>query len=122
VVYIEKVQSSAQTIQLVTYVGGTLPAHATALGKVLVANLPPDERVTWLEEHEYVSLTKHTFTDAASMEHEIRACRDHGYAVDDEEFHEGVMCIAAPVFNHTSRVIAALSVTGIKSRWLANGP
>lgn len=122
VIYIEKVQSSAQTVQIVTYVGGTLPAHATALGKTLVGHLAPDEREEWLAAHDYIALTKHTLTSRAAMEKELEFFQAHGYAVDDEEFHEGVLCIAAPVFNHTGRAVAAMSLTGIKSRWLAEGP
>jgi DNA-binding IclR family transcriptional regulator len=121
VVYIEKVQDSSQrTIQLVTYVGGSLPAHATALGKALVAELPDHLRDQWLSEHEYLRVTPSTVTTREAMEAELDRTRACGYAVDDEESHPSVLCVAAPVFDHTGAAIAAMSVTGIKMQLIGD--
>jgi DNA-binding IclR family transcriptional regulator len=78
IVYVDKVQDYSSAIQLVTFVGGTLPAHATAMGKVLVAELPPDEREKWIEEHCYETLNERTITSAAAMRREIAFYRAEG--------------------------------------------
>jgi DNA-binding IclR family transcriptional regulator len=113
VVYIEKVQDNSRPVQLVTYVGGTLPAHATALGKVLVAELAPDAREAWLDQQEYGRLTARTIRDRHGMQAAIERYLKDGYAAEENESHEGVTCVAAPIFDHTGAPVAALSVTGL---------
>lgn len=114
VVYLEKVQDPHSLIQLVTHVGARLPAHATALGKVLVAEFAPDAQNAWLHTHDFRRMTKNTATSAEEFLSGVDAYRRAGYAVDDEESHPGVMCFAAPVADHTGHVVAALSLSGIK--------
>lgn len=113
VVYIEKVQDSSRPVQLVTYVGGTLPAYATALGKVLVAELSPESREAWFEQQHYGRLTARTIADRAEMQAAIDRYRQDGFALDENESHEGVSCLAAPIFDHTGHAVAAMSVTGL---------
>jgi DNA-binding IclR family transcriptional regulator len=115
VLYIEKISDPSHLIQLVTSVGGLLPAHATALGKVLVANMPPAEKRDWLRDHEYLRLQRNTATSAARFKQDLKAYEQHGYAVDDEESHLNVMCLAAPIYDHSGRVIAAMSLTRLKA-------
>jgi len=115
VTYVDKVQDYSSPVQLVTFVGGSMPAHATALGKVLVAELPTDLREPWIANHEYVLLTNKTVPNARTMEDSIAQYRRDGFAVDDEESHLGVMCIAAPIRDRWGRVEVALSVTALKA-------
>jgi DNA-binding IclR family transcriptional regulator len=115
VLYIEKISDPSHMIQLVTSVGGLLPAHATALGKVLVGNLPPAERQEWLRDHKYVRLQHNTATSAAHFKQDLKAYQQHGYAVDDEESHLNVMCLAAPIFDHSQQVVAAMSLSRLKA-------
>jgi DNA-binding IclR family transcriptional regulator len=111
VLYIEKVNNPDHVIQIATRVGSTVTAHTTALGKVLVAALPPRERQRWLEEHDFVRVTEHTITSASAFQRAIEFASSHGYALDQEEQNLRTVCVAAPVRDHTGATVAAISLT-----------
>jgi DNA-binding IclR family transcriptional regulator len=111
VLYIEKVNNPDHVIQIATRVGGTAPAHATALGKVLVAALPPRERASWVNDHVFSRVTDHTITSAVEFEKALEFATSHGYALDDEEQNLRTVCVAAPVSDHTGATVAAISLT-----------
>jgi DNA-binding IclR family transcriptional regulator len=111
VLYIEKVNNPDHVIQIATRVGATVPAHTTALGKVLVAALPPHERERWLREHSFVPATKHTITSPAEFQRALEFAASNGYALDDEEQNLRIVCVAAPVRDHTGTTVAAISLT-----------
>jgi DNA-binding IclR family transcriptional regulator len=90
------------------------PAHATALGKVLLAGLGEEEKQR-LSSRKLARLTRATITDPARLLEELRRVREKGYAVDNEEYSEGIRCLAAPVFDESGTVVAAVSVTGVVS-------
>jgi DNA-binding IclR family transcriptional regulator len=87
------------------------PSHCTALGKVLLADLTP-ERVNELLGASLEALTPNTITDPKQLRAELRSVGARGYTVDDEERMPGVLCIAAPVRDHSGKVAAAISVSG----------
>jgi DNA-binding IclR family transcriptional regulator len=60
--------------------------------------------------------TERTITDPTDLEEEIRRVKRQGYAVDDEETENGGRCVAAPLFEKESRIVAAISVIGPASR------
>jgi DNA-binding IclR family transcriptional regulator len=111
VLYIEKVNNPEHLIQIATRVGGTVPAHTTALGKVLVAALPGHARERWLREHVFTRITEHTITSPAEFENAVAFAAANGYALDDEESNLRAVCIAAPIRDHTGAVVAAMSLT-----------
>jgi DNA-binding IclR family transcriptional regulator len=119
VVYIEQFRDRTHPIQLATYVGFTVPAHATALGKALVASLPEKQREAWLDGQEYRPITDRTVRSRAEMEKQIADCRDRGYAIDNQESFTGVLCVAAPIRDYTGGVVAAVSITTIRDSLLA---
>lgn len=90
--------------------------HCTALGKVLLADQPPERRRAILSEHGLPRYTEKTVTDAGALEEELARVRAQGWAVDDEEEVEGVRCVAAPVRDAGGRAAAAVSVTGPAQR------
>jgi DNA-binding IclR family transcriptional regulator len=118
VIYVEQVRDHTHPVQLATHVGFAVPAHATALGKVLVAELPPTQREAWLAEHQFGALTRRTVTSRAELERQLSECRRTGFALDDEEFRDGVLCVAAAVRDHRGIAVGAVSITTIKSSFL----
>lgn len=84
-------------------------AHARASGKLLLAYEEADTRQAYLRRHPPVAITPHTIAEVEKLEQEFGAIRDRGYAEDDEEYREGVSCLAAPVMSG-SAVIAAFAV------------
>jgi IclR family acetate operon transcriptional repressor len=88
--------------------------HCSGVGKVLLASLPRAEAFAILERAGYEARTARTLTtlDALGAEFDrIAACH---YALDDEEDHEGIICVAAGLFGHGGRSLGAVSVTTLK--------
>jgi DNA-binding IclR family transcriptional regulator len=110
VIYIDVVEAN-QTVRVASRVGLRLPTHCTAVGKVLIASESEEEIKKRLPEH-FEKRTAKTITDPkALVEHLIKVGKQ-GYALDDEEFEDGVRCIAAPVRDYTGNVVAAVSISG----------
>lgn len=109
-VYIAKVDG-AQRLVLESDVGGRLRAHATGLGKVLLADLPADELERRIGGVELERYTPHTVTDRSELARELERIRREGYAEDHEEYTLGVRCVAVPVRDHSGDVVAAMSVS-----------
>lgn len=113
VVYLEKLPIRGLTIP--TRDGGRMPAHCTALGKVMLAFAPPaeTERVigAGLEAR-----TEATIVDAGRLRTELDTIRSRGVAYDREEACRGVSCVAAPI-RGAGRAIAAVSATGWTQRF-----
>ncbi|GAA2401534.1 IclR family transcriptional regulator [Catellatospora methionotrophica] len=95
VVYIAK-RESAHPLRLFSAIGRRLPAHATALGKALLA-ARPDGEVDRLLEWPLAALTSHTITAPDALHAELDRIRDTGHAEDREENTEGIMCLAVAV-------------------------
>lgn len=97
-------------------IGAKRPIHATAVGKAIVAFLPPAERAALVAQLQYDRFTARTLTSATAFESELKRIRSAGYALDDEEHYEGIRCIAAPIFAYTGHAIASLCIVGPKVR------
>jgi IclR family transcriptional regulator, acetate operon repressor len=84
--------------------------HARANGKVLLAYAPADVREAYLRSHPLVPVTRNTICEADEFDGELEQIRKRGYAYDEEEYAEGVCCVAAPLLLN-GHVTAALGVT-----------
>lgn len=114
-VYIEKIEGKLAAIAY-SRIGRRLPVHATAIGKVLIAWLDEAELNALLEGYQYTTFTPSTLATREALLDALKKTREHGYALDSEENEQGVRCVAVPVWNHESRVIAALSLSTLTSR------
>ncbi len=92
-------------------IGRTAAAHGTALGKVLLATLPWEDALARVNGSGWRQYTPHTIHDEATLKSELDEVRAYGYALDREENHLGIMCVAVPVRSGDGGVCAALSVT-----------
>ncbi|HEX7055526.1 MAG TPA: IclR family transcriptional regulator [Burkholderiales bacterium] len=92
--------------------GAPRPAYCTALGKALLAYQDAATLDAYLAATELKALTPTTITSASRLREELRKVRRAGYAIDEQEFSHGIRCVAAPVFNFTNRVVAALGMFG----------
>jgi DNA-binding IclR family transcriptional regulator len=110
VMYLAKKESS-QTIRMISYVGKRAPLHCTALGKVLLAYLPEEERRKILEGKQLPRLTERTITDKEELEKNLEQIKKQGFALDNEENEKDVCCMAVPIRNYQGAVIAALSIS-----------
>ena len=102
----------AGAFQLTDRVGVVRPAHCTALGKIILASLRPDQLQRFLARVELTPSTEKSVTDAKVLLREIEEIRTTGIAFDDGEFNTEVRCIAVPVMDFTGQVIGALGISG----------
>ncbi|MDQ8188369.1 IclR family transcriptional regulator [Pelagicoccus sp. SDUM812002] len=91
--------------------------HASATGKTLLANNFLDRLGTVWGKADRISLTPKTITSVEVLKRELVKVLRTGYAVDDEEYHVGVRCVAAPVFDSEGRVCAGLGLTASSGRF-----
>jgi IclR family KDG regulon transcriptional repressor len=104
--------SGPGAFQLTERVGVVRPVHCTALGKIILAALRPDQLKRMLERIELKPATENSITDAAVLLKEIEEIRRTGIAFDDGEFNAEVRCIAVPVLDFTGQIIGALGISG----------
>lgn len=108
---------SPHPVKLTSRPGVRLPAHATGIGKCLLAALDPAEARRRLEQAELQAFTHRTLTDLDSLLDELARIRKRGYATDDEEFALGLRCIAMPVRAPGGEVVVAISVAMLEPRY-----
>lgn len=98
--------------QLTDRVGVVRPAHCTALGKIILASLRPDQLERFLQRVELKPSTPKSITDVDLLLREVAEVHRTGVAFDDGEFNPEVRCVAVPVSDFTGRVIGALGISG----------
>ena len=91
-------------------VGRLSPLHCTSQGKAILAFLGEEEAEEWISTIDFKAYTPKTITRASAFRAELKRVRALGYAMDNEEFEEGLKCIGAPVRNHVGQVVAAISI------------
>jgi IclR family transcriptional regulator, acetate operon repressor len=119
IVYQDKIEAATHTIKLSSVIGGRNPAHATGVGKALLAwTYPTDQAIrAWAAQWEPLSRpTTHTVKSADQLADELGQVREQGYALDVEENEIGVRCAAVPVFLGREVPTAAVSITLLGSR------
>ena len=109
--YINKVESS-QSVRMHSTVGSRNPLYCTAMGKAVLANLSEEEQTALLARITLMPRTPFTITDKNVLLEHLGQVRRLGFAVDDLESEEGVRCLGAPIFGHSGRVMAAVSISG----------
>lgn len=106
-VHIVDIVDAATNPRLELWVGINHSAHATALGKQILTELAPDQRLDYLSRHPLAQLTSHTISDRRTLLAQLE--HGHGSAIDREEYAIGYSCIAVPV--RAPGVIASLAVS-----------
>lgn len=114
-VYVERVEAR-RALRVPSAVGRGYPAHATNLGKVLLAFRPVEEVDEIIAQKGLPGFTPHTITTADALHADLATIRERGFSVDNEEYDEGLRCIGAPVWDHTGGVVAAIGIGGPVTR------
>jgi DNA-binding IclR family transcriptional regulator len=114
-IYVESLEGRGP-VRVIVRPGQELSLHSTALGKVLLANLPPAEVDRLLAGKRLEAHTPRTCTSVARLRKELAQVRQQGYALDVEEDALEMACAGAPIREHTGRVVAAVSVTAPRYR------
>jgi DNA-binding IclR family transcriptional regulator len=113
--YVDRVEAGRSGLRLDLRPGSTVPLHASAMGKVLLAGMPEGLFRRHLAAASLAPLTPRTITDRGLLAAEIDRVRADGMAADDEEVIAGVNCLAVPV-RHDGRVLAAVALQAPKAR------
>jgi IclR family pca regulon transcriptional regulator len=115
IVYVARVPTG-RIMTITLGVGSRLPAHATSMGRVLLADLPPDELDRFLDETPLERYTERTITAEERLRAELATVREQGWALVDGELETGLRSIAAPIRGADGRTIAALNTSASSSR------
>src|SRR5262245_53032266 len=116
IVYVARVPTK-RIMTVAISVGTRFPAHATSMGRVLLAWLSPDEFERYLAEATLEPLTGRTVTDPAALREIIGDVARQGYALVDQELEEGLRAIAAPIRGSADGMVtAAINVSVHASR------
>lgn len=110
IVYVVRVPSTT-IMTIAINVGARMPAHATSMGKVLLAGLPDAELEAYLATAELKRYRPKTITDPETLRAELARVREEGYAVADQEVEDGLVAIAAPVHDRSGRAVAAVNLS-----------
>lgn len=111
IIYLDKLEGLYAIGMTGSRVGKTAPAYCTALGKVMIA-LGDESQWTRILRADLKPQTRRSITDPAKLKSELYRIREQGYALDWGEYEADVRCVAAPVHDHSGRVVAAISVSG----------
>lgn len=110
------VQDSAHPLRASSRPGFLAELHCSSTGKVFLSYLHVD-RLAELFAKKPGARTAHTLTSVADIRREVEVTLKRGYSLDDEEFHPGVRCLAAPVFGSDGAVVAAIGITASTVRF-----
>ncbi|MBG9785913.1 IclR family transcriptional regulator [Shouchella lehensis] len=116
-IYLAKIDSD-RSIHTSAYLGAKSPLYCTGLGKVYLAFMEENERNNYLESMILEPITDRTITSKKDLAVCLATYQIQGYAMDDEEHEEGLVCFAAPIFGNLSSIEAAVSVAGPKERMI----
>ena len=115
IVYVARVPVS-RIMTVAINVGTRFPAHATSMGRVLLAGLAEPELDAYLERAELQRLSPRTVTSTSTLRTELRRVRDQGWSIVDQELEEGLRAVAAPVRDASAKVVAAINLSAHASR------
>ena len=115
-VYIDKVESLRNGIQMVSRIGSRIPLYCSGVGKAIAADLDIGEVEAIWKSSRITALTPHTITDFDTYCRELEEVRKNGYALDNEENEAGVRCIAVSLKDYIGRVRYAFSISAPVSR------
>jgi IclR family pca regulon transcriptional regulator len=115
IVYVVRV-SISRIMTLSIGMGTRLPAYLTSMGRVLLANLPPDARERYLDRVTLTQQTSKTIRTTDDLRAELERVRNQGWSIVDQELEEGLRAVAVPVRSGAGVVFASLNVSTHASR------
>lgn len=127
VIYIEKIGTTSDSVEISTRVGHRVPVYRCASGRSILAALPEEEAERILKSCNRISTTKNTIVDLDSLKEQLRIIRKNGYALNLEEDEVGIRCVATALSNEQlttnyafSFSLPTLRLTRERTEFLAN--
>ena len=109
-VYVEKLDSP-EPVRIHSRIGAAVPLHCTAVGKVMLAYMPPEEQDRIISQIDLKRLTPNSVGNVQELKTELYRVRKNGYACDLEEHELHIRCVASPIWDHTGSVQSSVSIT-----------
>lgn len=115
VVYIDKIESPDA---IITYssIGKRLPMFCTGVGKAMLAYLSPEYLNKYIFNQPLIKNVENTIIDPNHLRAELELVRKRGYAIDNEEYRDGIVCVAAPIFDNTGSPAASISISSYRHK------
>jgi IclR family transcriptional regulator, pca regulon regulatory protein len=110
VVYVVRVPGT-KLMTIAVNVGSRMPAHATSMGRVLLAGLTDEQLERYLASARLERFLPQTATDRHTLRERILAARTDGYAIVDQELEEGLIAVSVPIHDRMHRVVAAVNLS-----------
>jgi IclR family KDG regulon transcriptional repressor len=114
-IFIDKMEG-AQAVIRYSRIGRKIPLHCSAVGKVLLAFQPAHKIELLLQNYNYVHHTEFTIDNEERLRKELKQVINQQYAIDNQENEVGVRCLAAPVYDVSGHIVAAVSISTLVSR------
>jgi IclR family pca regulon transcriptional regulator len=92
-------------------IGTRMPAHATSMGRVLLAGLSSPELKALISNFDLPKYTKNTITSKSVLLQEINKVRIQGWSINDQELEYGLRSIAVPILNKAQKVVASINIS-----------
>ena len=93
-------------------IGSHLPPHLTSIGKAILSSWEAEEIIKLLSNRPFLRHTPRSVTNLQSLVSQLSEFRQKGWAIDDEEYAEGIRCVAAPIDNRMGKAVASVSFSG----------
>lgn len=116
VVYVARVPTK-RIMTVAISVGTRFPAHATSMGRVLLAARSDEWLSGYLASARLKPITGHTVTNPEHLLAELRTVREQGWSMVDQELEEGLRSVAAPIIDTSGQVVAAVNLSAQAQRW-----
>lgn len=115
-IYIEKLDTN-HPVRLYTKIGRRSPLYAGACSRIILSYIEEKERERYLQETELIPVGHGTITDKDRLRQELELAREKGYTISYSELENDTVSIAAPIFDHTGRLVAGISIAGPQVRF-----
>ena len=115
VLYLDKVEGP-HALRMPSRVGRHITTYCTSLGKAMLSCLEEIEVKRILQNQVFKALTPNTIRNLDLLLADLRTIRKRGYSIDDEEIEIGLRCVGAPIYDHTTKMVGAISVAAPSAR------
>jgi DNA-binding IclR family transcriptional regulator len=119
VIYLDRVEGK-WPLGLRFDAGSRVPAHCTAIGKLMLSRLPERELVDTIEAMPLSSYSASTITDPDALLKALAEIRRDGIGIDNQEFMHGVVCVAVPVIGEDGRSLGGIAISAPEARMTLN--
>ncbi|PID20275.1 IclR family transcriptional regulator [Sporosarcina sp. P3] len=115
IVYVARIPTK-RIMMIALDVGSRLPAYATSMGQVLLANLSPSELENYFTDADFTAFTDRTVSSKLELTERLTQIKNDGWAFVEQQLEEGLSSLAAPIRNNEGKVVAAINISSHANR------